>query len=590
MRQHPLWLNDFVCQHNSTVLHSNSTAYTTFVASLSILQEPRSFAEASRCPEWRAAMNAEIQALENNHTWRLTPLPPGKRAIGSKWVYKLKLRADGSIERYKAPLIAKGYNQVEGVDYTKSFSPVAKAVRVRLFLALAAAKGWALQQLHVNNAFLHGYLEEDIYMLPQAGYEVGSGLVCKLEHSLYGLKRASRQWNVELTVKLQEFDFTQCAHDHCLFLLNSDRGLISLLVYVDDIFLAGACIDELQRVKNYLHELFTIKDMGDARYFLGLEIARSSDGIYLAQTKYVLDIIFDTDMLDAKSVTTPFPAGLKLCSDTGARLQAPDSYRRLVGRLLYLSFTRPDISHSVQQLSQYLNHPCDIHWNAALHVVKYLKGCPSLGLFLPAINSLDVQGYCVVDWASCSDSRRSLTGFCIFLGPALVSWKTKKQSTVSRSSAEAEYRSLAATVCELRWISYLLADFGISVTLPISLFCDNKAALHILANPVFHERTKHIEIDCHLVRDAYKDGFIAPVLIRSFAQLADTFTKALPLKLFGSFLSMLGLVSFAPNPACGGAVGIGTSPSTAMSSAAAATMVDENFEGAGVASDLLDQG
>ncbi|KAL2228468.1 UNVERIFIED_CONTAM: putative mitochondrial protein [Sesamum indicum] len=281
-------------------------------------------------------------------------------------------------------------------------------------------------------------------------------------------------------------------------------------------------------------------------------------GILMGFTYHKPNIIIDTGLLGAKSLVTPFPVGLKLASDTGALLRAQNSYKDLMGRLLYLSFTRPDISHSVQQLSQYLNHLCDAYWNAALHVVRYLKGCPSLGLFLPAVNSLDLQGYCDADWASCSDSRSSLTDFCIFLGGPLVSWKTKKQSTVSHSSAEAEYRSLAAMVCELRWLPFLLADFGVSLSLPVSLFCDNKAALHILANPVFHERTKHIEIDCHLVRDAYTASFIAPVLILSFTQLPDVFTKALPLKLFSSFLSKLGLPAVA--------------------------------KGAGVASDLLDQG
>ncbi|KAL2248387.1 UNVERIFIED_CONTAM: Retrovirus-related Pol polyprotein from transposon RE2 [Sesamum indicum] len=472
--------------------------------------EPRSFAEAAQYPEWREAIDAEIQALERNH---------------------------GSIERHKARLVAKGYNQVKGVDFTERFSSVAKAVM----------------------------------------------------RSLYGSKQASRQWNVGLIMKLQQFGFNQCAHDHGLFFLRTDHGLVSLVVYVDDILLAGVCVEELQKVKAYLHHLFTIRDMGDAHYFLGMEIARNSDGIYLAQTKYILDIIADTCMKEAKSVATPFPAGLKLNSDTRALLQAPDSYRRLIGRLLYLSFTRPEISLSIQQLSQYLNHPCDTHWNAALHVVRYLKGCPTLGLLFPAANTLDFHGYCDADWASCFDSRRSLIGFCIFLGKALISWKIKKQSTVSRSSAEAEYRSLAATVCELHWLSFLLADFGVSLPLPISLFCDNKAALHTLANPVFHERTKYIEIDCHLVRDAYKDGFIAPVLIRSFVQLADLFTKALPLKLFSTFLSKLGLVCLAPSPTCGGDVG--------LSSIIVASMVDDESSeassaetGAGVTSDLLDQG
>ncbi|KAL0435617.1 UNVERIFIED_CONTAM: Retrovirus-related Pol polyprotein from transposon RE2 [Sesamum radiatum] len=243
-----------------------------------------------------------------------------------------------------------------------------------------------------------------------------------------------------------------------------------------------------------------------------------------------MDIVKDSGLLQVKAASTPLPLGLKLTAQCGALLSNPDSFRRLIGRLLYLAFTRPDISHSVQQLSQFLTHPCEAHWKAALHIVRYLKGSPALGLFFPSTSNFELTAYCDADWASCPDSRRSLSGFCIFLGAALVSFKTKKQSTVSRSTAEAEYRSMAATVSELKWLLYVLADFGISVSLPISMFCDNQAALHIMANPVFHERTKHIELDCHVVRDAYKAGFVAPSHIRSAQQIADLFTKILPLK------------------------------------------------------------
>ncbi|KAL2241352.1 UNVERIFIED_CONTAM: Retrovirus-related Pol polyprotein from transposon RE1 [Sesamum indicum] len=533
--QRPIWLNDFVCtaQHPSSLL-THTSAYKSFVASLSILQEPKSFSEAVQHKEWREAMNAELQALDANHTWKVVPLPPGKRAIGCKWVFKTKLRADGSVERYKARLVAKGFNQIAGIDYTDSFSPVAKSVTVRIFLAIAAAYTWPIQQLDINNAFLHGYLEEDIFMSPPEGYDVPPNLVCKLQRSLYGLKQASRQWNAEFTLKLTAYGFAQSVHDHCLFVKPSSSGLMALLVYVDDILITGPSLDDISRVKQYLHSLFTIKDMGNARYFLGLEIARSTSGLYVAQTKYAMDIITDTGLAQAKPASSPFPPGLKLDASSGPVFSRPDSYRRLVGRLLYLGFTRPDISYSVQQLSQYLNQPHDSHWRAALHVVRYLKGCPSKGLYFPASNSLVLRAFCDADWASCPDSRRSLTGYCVFLGDALVSWKTKKQSTVSRSTAESEYRSLASTVCELRWISFILSDFNISTSLPIELFCDNKAALHILANPVFHERTKHIELDCHLVRNAYKDGFIAPSFVPGVLQLADVFTKALPLKTFTS--------------------------------------------------------
>ncbi|KAL2232558.1 UNVERIFIED_CONTAM: Retrovirus-related Pol polyprotein from transposon RE2 [Sesamum indicum] len=326
---------------------------------------------------------------------------------------------------------------------------------------------------------------------------------------------------------------------------------MALLVYVDDILITGPSLDDIAQVKQYLHQLFTIKDLGDARYFLGLEIVRGSSGLYITQTKYILDIVKDTGLLKAKPASSPFPAGLKLAAGSGSPFSRPDSYRRLVGRLLYLGFSRPDISYPVQQLSQYLNHPLDSHWKAALHVVRYLKGSPSKGLYFPAANTFNLRAFCDANWASCLDSRRSLTGYCIFLGDALVPWKTKKQSTVSRSTAESEYRSLASTVCELRWVSYILSDFNIPVMLPIDLFCDNKAALHILANPVFHERTKHIKLDCHLVRDAYKDGFISPSFIPGFQQLADVFTKSIPLKPFLSITSKLGLVSLIPVPLVG---------------------------------------
>ncbi|KAL0385499.1 UNVERIFIED_CONTAM: Retrovirus-related Pol polyprotein from transposon RE2 [Sesamum radiatum] len=419
----PSWLNDFVSySSNPSLLCPSNFAYISFVASLSVLQDPKTFSEAVQHEEWREAMSTELRALEQNNTWKLTPLPNGKKAIGCKWVFKTKLRADGTVERHKARLVAKGFNQVEGIDYTDSFSPVAKT------------------------------------------------------RSLYGLKQSSRQWNAEFTLKITEYGFVQSAHDHCLFTKSTPQGLMALLLYVDDILITGPSISDIQTVKNYLHALFTIKDIGDARYFLGLEIARNSTGLYVAQTKYIVDIIKDTGLEQAKAASTPFPPGLKLSTDCGALLQKPDSYRRLVG--------------------------------------LYLKG-----LFFPSQNSFELKAFSDADWAACTDSRRSLTGFCIFLGDALVSWKTKKQSTVSRSTAEAEYRSMAATVCELRWLSYILSDLEVSFSVPVPLFCDNKAALHITANPVFHERTKHIELDCHLVRDAYREGFIAPSYVRSSLQL-----------------------------------------------------------------------
>ncbi|KAL0345252.1 UNVERIFIED_CONTAM: Retrovirus-related Pol polyprotein from transposon RE2 [Sesamum radiatum] len=551
--QKPVWLDDYVClcktDSATTCLPVHyKSAHMSFVAFLSSVQESKNYLEAIKDDKWVDAMSEELIALDKNNTWELVPLPPGKKAIGCRWVFKLKLNPDGSVQRHKARLVAKGYNQIEGVDYFDSFSPVAKTVTVRVFLAIAVAKGWPLWQLDMNNAFLHGHLDEEVYMTPPEGYTLATpGLVCQLKRSLYGLKQASRQWNIELTAKLQDFGYVQCPHDHCLFLKITPTCFVGLLVYVDDILLTGDSTDEVTALKDYLHSLFTIKDLGFAKYFLGLELARSSHGLLVTQQKYITDILTDTHLLEAKVASTPLPPGLKLAADDGSLLPDPGAYRRLVGRLLYLGFTRPDISFAVQQLSQFLQQPRSSHWAAATHVLRYLWGTSAMGLFFPSCNTLQPSVFTDASWASCPDSRRSITGFCIFLGSSLVSWKTKKQPTVSRSSAEAEYRSMGAAVCELLWLSYLLRALNIPFRTPVSFWCDNKAAIHITANPVFHERTKHLDIDCHLVRDQFKLGLIRPSHVAGREQLADLFTKAPPVGDFARLFVKMGLAPQAPS-------------------------------------------
>ncbi|KAL2252652.1 UNVERIFIED_CONTAM: Retrovirus-related Pol polyprotein from transposon RE1 [Sesamum indicum] len=407
--------------------------------------EPRAYADASRDEHWVAAMNEEIAALERNSTWTPVPRPPSKKAIGCRWVFKLKRHPDGSVLRHKARLVAKGYNQIEGVDYFDSFSPVAKVVTVRIFLAVAVHKGWPLWKLGVNNAFLHGHLDEKVFMMPPQGYKmVVPNLICRLHRSLYGLKQASRQWNIELTTRLQAFGYSQCPHDHCLFLKITDSCFVALFVYVDDILLTGDSTTDIDALKAHLHSLFTIKDLGLAKYFLGLEFARSSHGLLVTQQKYLRDILADTNMLGSKATPTPLPPGLKLSADVG-----------------------PDVSFAVQQLSQFLQHPKSSHWDAAVHVLHYLKGSSSLRIFFSSRSTLHPLVDTDASWASCPDSRRSIFGYCIFLGSSLVSWRMKKQATVSRSSAEAEHRSMGAAMCELLWLSYLLRAFKIQFRTPI---------------------------------------------------------------------------------------------------------------------------
>ncbi|KAL2237830.1 UNVERIFIED_CONTAM: Retrovirus-related Pol polyprotein from transposon RE1 [Sesamum indicum] len=267
----PAWMNDYECYNIDEFINFHMThEHACFVEYLSNMQEPRDFKQAQEKIEWRKAMQEEIDALEKSRTWKVTDLPPNRRTIGCKWLYKVKLNPDGSIDIYKARLVAKGYSQVEGEDYSDCFAPVAKSVTVRIFLAVAVGKGWPMHHLDVNNAFLHGTIDEDIYIYmdtPQ-GYNIPQGKVCELEKSLYGLKQTSRKWNEEFTNKVREFGFEQCSHDHCLFVKGSGNNLIALIVYVDDILITSSSESHIIIVKDYLDKIFTVKHLGNAKYFL----------------------------------------------------------------------------------------------------------------------------------------------------------------------------------------------------------------------------------------------------------------------------------------------------------------------------------
>ena len=318
---------------------------------------------------------------------------------------------------------------------------------------------------------------------------------------------------------------------------------MALLVYVDDIVLACSSLDHIKQVKDYLHEAFTIKDLGQLKYFLGLEVSRTSHGINLCQKKYTMDLLKAENFVDSKPCSTPILPETRLSKQGSTPLQDTSHYRQLVGKLQYLTTTRPDLSFVVQQLAQFLDSPTDIHLQAAHRVLRYLKGTIGQGLYFPTTNNLKIQAFSDSDWGTCLDTRKSITGYCILIGDALVSWKTKKQNTVSRSSSKAEYRALATTTCELQWLQYLLNDLNISFNHPIPLFCDNQSAVHLAQNPVFHERTKHIEIDCHVVRTKIQAGLIVLLPISTKLQLANCFTKGLPSTTFLSSLSKLGVLN-----------------------------------------------
>ncbi|GAA0182729.1 transmembrane signal receptor [Lithospermum erythrorhizon] len=259
----------------------------------------------------------------------------------------------------------------------------------------------------------------------------------------------------------------------------------------------------------------------------------------LSQRKYILDIVNDMKLNEVKHAPTPLVSDWSSYDPNSPMFHDPSQYRRLVGRLLYLDFTRLDVTYYVHLLSQFLQQPIVSQWNVVLHVVKYLKGTANYGLFYSANTDLQLQAYCDSDWAKCPHTRRSTSGYCITIGGSLVSRKSKKQHTIAKSSNEAEYRSAASTVCEIKWLVYVLKDFGVSVSQLVPLFCDNKSVITMIENPVFHERTKHIAFDCHFIRDHFKVGFIKPHYILSRQQLADVFTKPLPAYLLADLLSKI---------------------------------------------------
>jgi hypothetical protein len=248
--------------------------------------------------------------------------------------------------------------------------------------------------------------------------------------------------------------YTQSTADYSLFTLTSAQDFTALLVYVDDIILAGTSIVEFDRIKHILDSKFKIKDLGSLKYFLWLEVAQSREGISISQRKYCLDLLKDSGLLGAKPATIPLDASIKLHNDDGKPHDDVSGYRRLIGKLVYLTNTRPDIAYATQQLSQFLHKPTATHFNAACRVVRYLKHSPGRGLLLPTSSDFQNLGFSNADSAGCLDTRRSTSGYCFFLGSSLVSWKAKKQVTVSRSSSEAEYRALSTATCELIWLLY----------------------------------------------------------------------------------------------------------------------------------------
>ncbi|XP_060670003.1 retrovirus-related Pol polyprotein from transposon RE1 isoform X5 [Ziziphus jujuba] len=498
------------------------------MAALSVTNVPKSYSQAKNYEHWRDAMNEELDALVKNHTWDVVPCPKGCKPIGCQWVYSIKQKSDGSLDRYKARLVALGNWQEFGINYHETFAPVAKMTTVRTLLAIAGSQSWPLFQMDVKNAFLHGDLQEEVYMrLPPGVQSDSQNHVCRLRRSLYGLKQAPRAWFQKFSNFLRTLDFKQSYNDPSMFLHHSAADITILLVYVDDIIITGTDPGGIKELQASLHSSFHMKDLGILTYFLGLEVHHSDRGIFVNQHKYTHDLIALAGLENSTPVDTPLEVNVKYSQTDGDLLPDPTIYRRLVGSLIYLTITRPDISYAVNLMSQFMRQPRHLHLAAVKRIIRYLIGTPSRGIFYKAHSSLILQAYSDADWAGCPDTRRSTTGWCMYLGDALISWKCQKQRKLSKSSIESEYRAMSSACSEIVWLRRLLSELGFPRADPTPLYADNMSAIRITVNPVLHERTKHIEVDCHYIRDAYVDNIITVPYVSTEFQAADILTKAL---------------------------------------------------------------
>ncbi|KAG8478945.1 hypothetical protein CXB51_028950 [Gossypium anomalum] len=426
--------------------------------------EPIIIEEAFLSLEWSKAAQQEYNALMHNQTCELVSLPPNRKVISCKWVFKVKRHADGSVARYKGRLVVKGYLQEAGIDFYETFSPVVKPTTILIVLSLAVKFNWSLRQVNINNVFLNGDLNEEIYMLQPPSFEQhsnGQPLVCKLKKALYGLKQAPRAWFQKLREYLVTSDFMLSKADASLFIKQTGDILIYMLVYVDDIIVIGNQQSTIDAFMEPLDSRFSLKDLGRLSYFLGIEVAHTASGLFLSQRKYIHDLLQRSHMDQYKGTPTPMVYSCLLSSLAGSLVANESEYRSIVGALQYIVITRPDITFAINKVCQLMYKPLDIHLKAIKRILRYLHATIDHGVHFTDASCLSLVGYSDASWGNDLDNRHSTSRFCIFLGENLVSWSSKKQHVISRSLAEVEYRSLSHATVEVTWLEYLLGELHV---------------------------------------------------------------------------------------------------------------------------------
>ncbi|KAL5767309.1 hypothetical protein ACOSQ2_014092 [Xanthoceras sorbifolium] len=498
--------------------------------------EPECYDEAMQVEDsvkWESAMRDEMDSLMSNQTWELAELPPGKKALHNKWVFRIKEEHNGN-KRYKARMVVKGFQQKEGIDYNEIFSPVVKLTTIRLVLKIVAAENLHLEQLDVKTAFLHGDLEEEIYMRQSEGFkEAGKeNLVCRLKKSLYGLKQAPRQWYKKFDSFMSSSGFTRCQADHCCYIKRFDNSFIILLLYVDNMLVAGSDMQEIMNLKRELSKQFAMKDLGAAKQILGMRIKRDtkSGTLLLSQAEYIKKVLSRFNMQDAKPVSTPLGIHFRLSKEQSPKTEeerthmAKVPYASAIGSLMYaMVCTRPDIAQAVGAVSRYMNNPGKIHWEAVKWILRYLRGTTNKTLCFKG-GDTTLTGYVDADLAGNVDIRKSTTGYVYTLGGTAVSWVSQLQKIVALSTTEAEYVAVTEASKEMVWLQSFLEELGKKQEDNV-LYCDSQSAIHLAKNPSFHSRTKHIQLRYHFIRSLLEDGILKLEKISGAQNPADMLTK-----------------------------------------------------------------
>lgn len=513
--------------------------------------DPQTVKEAkdrSDWPKWKEAMDSEMEQLARLETYTLIQCPPERRPVGCKWVFHLKRDHLGNIARYKARLVAQGFSQIPGVDFSETYSPVVRMESVRNVLVIGVAGDLNINTYDADCAYLNGILKETIFMRQPPGYEDGTDRVCRLGKTLYGLKQSGREWHEKLDGSFTKEGFDHLDADRCVYVRQQGERLAITPVHVDDMLMTATPGEE-EVVKAELGRHFKIKDLGPTKQFLGMEIARDrpQGTLKVMQVGQVKRALTRFGMEDATPVGTPLDSNIKLLKAPGDEevdrvLQA--EYQSLIGSIMYIALgTRPDIAFAVQHLSQFSSNPMPDHLTAAKQVLRYLKGTADVGLqYGPnTLDNLQLVGYTDADWAGDANDRKSVSGFVFLLGGNIISWGAKKQPTVALSSMEAEYMALSHATREAIWLRNELGELGIVQDGPTPVYVDNQGTIAFSKLQDFHGRSKHIDVRHHFVRECIARGDIEVSYVPTAENLADIFTKALPRERFVILRTLLRL-------------------------------------------------